>query len=155
MPAPRSRLNECSKRALWDPERICDNTISMKRQSVITQKKKRRGPPPTGKGELIGVRLQPPQLAALDQWIVRQESARTRPEAIRHLMDLALSISASDRPTSKAKAEKAAELAAHAIEKASDKSQSTEEQKTRKRKLISGPSEFRDIRRDQARRRGE
>jgi len=127
----------------------------MKRQSVIAQKKKRRGPPPTGKGELIGVRLQPPQLAALDQWIARQESARSRPEAIRHLMDLALSISASDRPTSKAKAEKAAELAAHAIEKASDKSQSTEEQKTRKRKLISGPSEFRDIRRDQARRRGE
>ena len=101
------------------------------------------------------VRLQPPQLAALDQWIARQESAHTRPEAIRHLMDLALSISARDRPTSKAKAEKAAELAAHAIEKASDKSQSTEEQKTRKRKLISGPSEFRDIRRDQARRRGE
>jgi hypothetical protein len=68
-------------------------------------------------------------------------------------MDLALSIGESDRPTSKAKAEKAAELAAHAIEKATDKSQSIEEQKTRKRKLISGPSEFRDIRRDQARRR--
>jgi hypothetical protein len=100
------------------------------------------------------VRLRPAQLAALDQWITRQESARTRPEAIRHLMDLALSIRESDRPTSKAKAEKAAELAAHAIEKASDKSQSIEEQKARKRKLISGPSEFRDIRRDQARRRG-
>src|ERR1700722_6354450 len=132
---------------------FCDNTVSMKRQSVITQKKKRRGPPPTGKGTPIMVRLQPPQLAALDQWIARQESARTRPEAIRHLMDLALSIGESDRPTSKAKAEKAADLAAHAIEKATDKSQSIEEQKTRKRKLISGPSEFRDIRRDQARRR--
>jgi hypothetical protein len=127
----------------------------MKRQSVITQKKKRRGPPPTGKGELIGVRLQPPRLAALDEWIGRQEIARTRPEAIRHLMDLALSISEGDRPTSKAKAEKAAQLAAHAIERAGDKSQSIEEQKTRKHKLISGPSEFRDIRRDQARRRGE
>jgi hypothetical protein len=122
---------------------------------VITQKKKRRGQPPTAKGELIGVRLQPPQLAALDQWIARQEMARTRPEAIRHLMDLGLSISAGHRPTSKAKAEKAAELASHAIEKASDKSQSTEEQTARKRRLISGPSEFRGIRRDQARRRGE
>jgi hypothetical protein len=121
----------------------------MKRQSVITQKKKRRGPPPTGKGELIGVRLQPPQLAALDQWIARQEIPRTRPEAIRHLMDLAISISAGHRPASKAKADKAAEFASHAIERASDKSQSTEEQKARKRKLISGPSEFRGIRRDQ------
>ena len=92
----------------------------MPRQSVIPKKK--RGPPPTGKGTPIMVRLQPPQLAALDQWIARQESARTRPEAIRHLMDLALSIGESDRPTSKAKAEKAAELAAHAIEKATDKS---------------------------------
>jgi hypothetical protein len=50
-------------------------------------------------------------------------------------------------------AEKAVELAEKAIEKTVDKSQPAEEQQTRKRKLISGPSEFRDIRRDQPRRK--
>ena len=49
----------------------------------------------------------------------------------------------------KAAAEKAAQLATQVIEKKIDKSQPVEEQKTRKRKLINGPSEFRDIRRDQ------
>jgi len=100
------------------------------------------------------VRVQPSQLSALDRWIARQENALTRPEAIRQLMDFALSGNESDRPASKVMAEKAAGLAAQAIEKATDKSQPAEEQKTRKRKLIRGPTEFRDIRRDQPRRKG-
>jgi hypothetical protein len=69
-------------------------------------------------------------------------------------MDFALSGNESDRPASKVMAEKAAGLAAQTIEKATDKSQPAEEQKTRKRKLIRGPTEFRDIRRDQPRRKG-
>jgi hypothetical protein len=43
----------------------------MVRQTVIT--KKRRGPAPTGKGTLVGVRLQPAQLEALDAWIAKQK----------------------------------------------------------------------------------
>jgi hypothetical protein len=57
----------------------------MKRQTVIT--KKRRGPAPTGKGTLIGVRLQPNQLKALDKW---SAGKLTRPEAIRQLVEAAL-----------------------------------------------------------------
>ena len=54
--------------------------------AVITQKK-RRGPVPTGKGTLIGVRLQPPDLPALDKWIAQQpEPKPSRPEAIRHAL---------------------------------------------------------------------
>lgn len=49
--------------------------------------KKRKGPAPTGIGTLIGVRLQPDQLAALDRWIGEQpEPKPTRPEAIRQLL---------------------------------------------------------------------
>jgi hypothetical protein len=56
----------------------------MKRQTVITQKKqKKRGPPATGKGTLVGVRIHPPMLAALDKWLDRQNEVRTRPDAIR------------------------------------------------------------------------
>jgi hypothetical protein len=61
----------------------------MARQTVITRKK--RGPPATGKGELIGVRLQPPALAQLDSWIGDQDDKPSRPEAIRRLLEQALS----------------------------------------------------------------
>jgi hypothetical protein len=50
--------------------------------------KRRRGPLPTGKGQLIGVRLQPVQLVGLDEWITSQRIPMTRPEAIRKLMEL-------------------------------------------------------------------
>ncbi len=69
--------------------------------------KKRRGPAPTGKGTLIGVRLQPSHLVALDAWIAKQTAPVTRPEAIRALMETILHILSKDRgdkPTKKAKA---------------------------------------------------
>jgi hypothetical protein len=54
-------------------------------QTVQPQKK--RGPPPTGKGEPVQVRLQPDQMAALDAWIVRHPDPKpTRPEAIRRMI---------------------------------------------------------------------
>jgi hypothetical protein len=65
-----------------------DIIVSMARQSVISQKK--RGPPPTGKGAPILVRMQPPLLANLDVWIAKQDAALTRPEAIRRLIEIAL-----------------------------------------------------------------
>jgi metal-responsive CopG/Arc/MetJ family transcriptional regulator len=60
----------------------------MARQSVISRKK--HGPPPTGKGVPILVRLQPPLLTDVDQWIAKQEIPFTRPEAIRRLIESAL-----------------------------------------------------------------
>jgi hypothetical protein len=63
----------------------------MDRQSATPRKK--RGPPATGKGEPILVRLQPAQLAALDAWIARQNAQLSRPEAIRRLIEQALAVS--------------------------------------------------------------
>ena len=42
------------------------------------------------------VRLQPPQLASLDAWITEHESDMTRPEAIRKLIDLGLSVGSTN-----------------------------------------------------------
>lgn len=56
--------------------------------TVIT--KKRRGPAPTGKGTLIGVRLQPDQLAKVDGWREAQDDTPSRPEAIRRLVEKVL-----------------------------------------------------------------
>ena len=86
------------------PDNNSDNTVSMNRQTVIP--KKRRGPAPTGKGKLIGVRLQPSQLKALDAWIDKQNASLTRPEAIRAMMETILHILSKDsgeKPAKKAK----------------------------------------------------
>ena len=59
-----------------------------KQETLITQK--RRGPPPTGKGTLLGVRLQPEILHKVDAFIQRQKDNPSRPEAIRRLVEMGL-----------------------------------------------------------------
>jgi hypothetical protein len=52
---------------------------------------KKRGPPPTGWGHQLSVRLQPAELARLDEWILAQPEPRpSRPEAMRRLVEQAL-----------------------------------------------------------------
>jgi hypothetical protein len=52
--------------------------------------KKRRGPKPTGKGHMIGVRVQPPLMKSLDRFIKKQPGTPSRPEAIRMILTDAL-----------------------------------------------------------------
>jgi len=118
---------------------------SMARRSVIAWKKK-RGPPPTGKGTLIGLRLQPRPLARVDRWAASQEDDPSRPEAIRRLVELGLAN--TQRATARTrKAAKASELAGQEVDRLGDPLATDEERQLRKRRLISGPKEFRDIRR--------
>ena len=68
--------------------------------------KKSRGRPATGKGTLIGVRLQPSHLKGLDAWIAQQTTPVTRPKAIRAMMEIILHILSKDtgeKPAKKAK----------------------------------------------------
>jgi hypothetical protein len=60
----------------------------MKRQTVLA--KKRRGPPATGKGTQVVVRMQPVPLKRLDDWRAAQEDRPTRAEALRRLAEQAL-----------------------------------------------------------------
>jgi hypothetical protein len=119
--------------------------FNMARQSVLSRK---RGPPPTGKGELIGVRLQPRALSALDAWIRKTGGTISRPEAIRRLVELALTGTLSMPRTSPKVALKAAELAAQQIDQLSDPTATDEQRQTRKRRLLKGPQEFRHMRSD-------
>ncbi len=50
----------------------------------ITRKK--RGRPATGQGVLIGVRMQPDQITALDAWRDKQADQPSRPEAVRRIV---------------------------------------------------------------------
>jgi len=81
----------------------------MKRERERTGK--RRGPAPTGKGTLVGVRLQPADLSALDRWIRQQGERQTRPEAIRELVNTGLVINRIARALTINKSPLAVELA--------------------------------------------
>ena len=119
----------------------------MKRQTVIA--KKRRGPPPTGKVTLIGVRMLDAPLAALDEWIAGQaDPDLSRPEAIRRLVELDLTGKARPKQASRARAERAHEMAGEQLDELADRSVPAEEQASRKRNLLKGPEEFRDVRVD-------
>jgi hypothetical protein len=72
---------------------------------------KRRGPLPTGKGTLVGVRLQPGDLKALDHWIRRCGKPQTRPEAIRQFVRSGLAIAKLARKLSSQRSPYAFELA--------------------------------------------
>ena len=72
---------------------------------------KRRGPVPTGKGTLIGVRLQPAELKALDLWIRRKGGEHTRPQAIRHFVQSGILIDQLIRGLAEGRSPQKAELA--------------------------------------------
>ena len=113
--------------------------------------KTRRGPPPTGKGTLIGVRIQPDDLAILDSWIIDDGRHLSRPQAIRRLVEMALS-NYAPRPGTRnsVRATRAAELASKVIDKHLDPDIPAEERDVRRRELLHGPSGFRDVRKDHA-----
>jgi hypothetical protein len=61
----------------------------MAKTSVVP--KKRRGPPPTGKGVQVGERWHPSELAAIDAWIASStDKTLTRAHAIRRLVAIGL-----------------------------------------------------------------
>jgi hypothetical protein len=114
----------------------------------IRVKPKKRGRPATGKDPLIGARLPAMLITKLDAWASRESIGRS--EAVRRLLDRALA-SESQKEPGNAEAQKASELADRTAERLVDKSMPPEEQGRRKRALIKGPKEFRDIREDMPR----
>jgi len=118
----------------------------MTRRSVTVRKKKRAGRP-TDKGTLIGLRLKPATLARVDRWAASQQDDPSRPEAIRRLVEQGLAI-APRAGTRTKKAAKAAEMASEEIDRLGDPSATDEERQLRKRRLIRGPKEYLDLRRN-------
>jgi hypothetical protein len=71
---------------------------------------------PAGKGTLVGVRLQPGDVKALDRWIRRDGKHRTRPEAIRQLVNTGLVIAEITRGLATNRSSCAIELAGFKID---------------------------------------
>jgi hypothetical protein len=90
----------------------------------------------------------PAGVAELDAWIKKTDPSISRPEAIRRLLGMALAGTRSPRYSEKTVA-KARELAARAIDGLIDPAAPTNEKAIHKRRLLKGPSVFRDVRVDQ------
>ena len=83
-PLTQPRSASLNIRALHRRPSIVFGTMpaaSSRSASAWSMRRSPRGPPPTGKGELLGVRLQAPLLSDLDAWIARQDGEMSRPEA--------------------------------------------------------------------------
>ena len=120
--------------------------VNMKRSLGVVRKK--RGRPATGQDPVTAIRLPVKLRSRLDAWCKHQGDAPSRSEAIRRILDRTLP-DPSGGFEAKRKALKASELADRAAEHLVDKSIPAEERQRRKRALIKGPKEFRDIREDQ------
>jgi hypothetical protein len=94
------------------------------------------------------MRWQSTELTAIDAWRRKQEDLPSRTTAIRRLVEQALALASDNLPTNERKARKAAELAGRAVEAMGNQLVPAEERQRRKRALIKGPKEFREIRED-------
>jgi hypothetical protein len=125
----------------------------MTKSTLSDNRKKRIGRPPVG-AILIGVRVPPADVAVLDAWIKKSEPGLSRPEAIRRLVELGLTVRTKPKQAPAARAARAKELAANAIDKMSDPAAHPEEHAQRRRRLTKGPEEFREVRVDRHKAKG-
>jgi hypothetical protein len=86
-------------------------------------------------------------LDAIDKWRRKQTPIPTVSDAIRRLVELGLAVAPRQRGPHKGAA-KAKEMAGEQLDRMVDPATSPEERLTRKRRLLKGPSEFRDMRTD-------
>ena len=122
-----------------------------KSKSVHT---KSRGRPKKAGGvdPVSAVRFSAELTSRIDLWGEWQGVGRS--EAIRRLVEMGL---AGNQPQAKrapnTNADRAAELAGNVIESRMAADATTEERETRKRRLVKGPSSFREVRKDHPKKR--
>lgn len=111
--------------------------------------KKRRGrPKTTGRGAGVLVRFQSDAMKSLDRWSARQQDTPSRPEAIRRLVAMAIASAKPSAPVSRKAAARAADMAGAMVDFLSDPSAPADVREKRKRRLLKGPPEFREMRAD-------
>jgi hypothetical protein len=118
----------------------------------------RESPAPKSQDAAVTVRLSRDQLERIDRWIAGQKRVAGRAEAVRRLAELGLDhagVSSKARKSGRG-AEQAAGMASDMIDHLGDQSATREDREQRKKRLVKGPSEFREMRKkhdDDARRR--
>jgi hypothetical protein len=134
-------------------KRIYGTTEFMKRSRTVAPK--RRGRPTTkgGRDPHVAARMPPALIAEVEAWAAMNDTSRS--DAFRRLVELGLTDKAKAKQPSPARAARAKELAAKAIDKMIDPAAPPEERAQRRRRLIKGPLEFRDDRVDLPKAKGK
>jgi hypothetical protein len=117
-------------------------------KSSKSLKRKKRGRPATGQDPVSAIRLPPKLTGSIDKWATLNGAA-SRSQAIRRLVELGLASARPLKQRSAKAAAKASDMAGRQIDKLADPAVPAEERHARKRRLIKGPREFRDLRGDQ------
>jgi hypothetical protein len=115
------------------------------RQKVVLKK---RGRPATGNDPMMSLRIPFGLRAAVERWAACQPDNPARSEAFRRLVEMGLATPGLSRSRSAKSRARATELAAEVIDRKLDPTAPPEEQASRKRRLLKGPKEFRELRRD-------
>jgi hypothetical protein len=116
-------------------------------KSKAVKPKKRGRRPATGRDPFVGIRLPAELIQAVEIWAGRNDTS-SRSEAFRWLVELGLAASVSSQPHSAKTRAKAAGMAHEVLDRHADQTATPEEQASRKRKLLKGPEEFRQMRKD-------
>jgi metal-responsive CopG/Arc/MetJ family transcriptional regulator len=116
-----------------------------KSPSIVKRKTGR--PPEISAGAFVGMRLPGTLLKSIDKW-AKQNQVSGRSDAMRRLLELGLVGAPSARQLSKGAKRRAAEMAGQEIDRLGNQTVTEEERARRKRRLIKGPREFRDVRAD-------
>jgi hypothetical protein len=117
------------------------------KKSIKVDQKKRRGRPATGRGTMVSSRLPSAVVETVDDWALRNET--TRSDAIRRLVELGLTVKTKSAPSERQRAA-LADLASKAIDSLTVGTAESDVKASRKRRLLKGPEEFRDVRVDRS-----
>jgi hypothetical protein len=103
--------------------------------------------PRTSKDPVTAVRLPVNLGASVDRWARQQADKPSRSEAIRRLVEYAIATPLAGKGRRSVEdTAGASAMAGHAIDSLADASADGEEQALRKKRLLQGPAEFREMR---------
>jgi hypothetical protein len=98
----------------------------------------------------MGFRAAPKLRGSIVRWAENQPDAPALSEATRRLVEIGLTVQDPQKTHAAARKERAKDLAAKAIDDLTPDAANAEQRTSRKRRLLAGPEEFRDVRVDLA-----
>jgi hypothetical protein len=117
--------------------------------SISTKaKSKRRGKPVISRDPIMSFRAAPLLRGSIVRWAENQPDTPTLSEATRRLVEIGLTVQDRQKTQAPARKERAKDLAAEVIDNLTPDTANLEQRTSRKRRLLTGPEEFRDVRVD-------
>jgi hypothetical protein len=104
---------------------------------------------------MMGFRAAPVLRASIVKWAENQSDMPTLSEATRRLVELGLTVKPKGRQTKEDQKLRAREMAGDAIDGMTDATAHPDDQVSRKRRLLKGPEEFREVRVDRPKSKGK